>query len=423
MKEYVKILCLVLALVMVLPMAFGCFKNKDGNDSETVATEPVATEGTQSDETPTAPVLKINGVNFTDYTIVYSRKSESGGEKAAKYFNQKINELYGSSLKLDTKAQGDRYEILIALDGGDSAIKAAYEKNPTCFIGVSGKKIVILGVNYSALCKAIDTLLEKTTSAHEISVTENQFIELKTHELNVMSYYVADGSKAKIVETVLANNVDVLGLQGDSENYSSYFVENLKNYDVYKGDVDQGNYIYWRKDKYNLIKKNCYYLNERQVTPQSKDENRTMVYVILEDKVTGKQFIFVNLKASEATENIRKNQLAALTDLIVEKINKDNLPIVLLGNFNSETTSSSSAILDFTMKNPDFGMASRICETKGDVGGTVVTDFTTREKNIVDHILVTTDNISTKYYTVVDNATDGEYPATHLPILAKLTVY
>ena len=219
MKNKIRILCLLLTLLMILPTAFGCFGNQ-GGDGETQINEEQTDASTEI--TP-AVSLKINGAAITDYTIVYSGKAKSGGENAAKYLNEKLQALYGATLPMELKSQEGRCEIVLGLDGGDAAIKDAYANNPNGIIGVSGKKVIILGENYGALSQLIDAFLAKAAGdlgEASISVSATEAPEVKTLSIKVMSYNVlydlskpgrpAD-AREQMVATILENDIDVFG--------------------------------------------------------------------------------------------------------------------------------------------------------------------------------------------------------------------
>ncbi len=441
MKNKIRNLCFVLILVLLLPAAFGCFVNKPGEESE-VEMSGEATDAS-TDATP-AKTLTINGTALSEYTIVYSGKSRSGGEKAAKYLNEKLNELYGATLPTERKTQQDRYEIVLGLDIGDTAIKEAYEKNPNGIIGVSGKRVVLMGVNCGALSQLIDAFLVKATgndAAKSISVSAIEVPDITALSLKVMSYNVlfdltkpgrpAD-ARERMVATILENDIDVFGTQEDGSENNDAFISLLGgSYSSYKGVLDErdtGNYIYWKTEKFDLVKKGYFYLHSTYGTRNKYEDStqyRTLSYVILKEKLTAKQFLFVDAHLDyQASEATRIKQITVLGDLI-GKINKDGLPVIVLGDFNTISTKENGAITKFLNTYPSFVQTSAIAEKKGDTGETLISqeDFATRYLGAYDYIFVSVDNVFTNYYTVVDNVKDGLYPSDHLPVMAEIDVY
>ena len=431
MKKKIRIFSAVLALLMLLSALVGC-------NGEQQPPEPETELPTEESTEDAALSFAINGVALTDYTVIYAAKATSGGEKAATYLNQRLSALYGVELQTEAKRQ-DRPEIWIGVGGDDETIAAVYREHPEGLIGVTGKKIVLLGANYSALCRLIDAFLAKATTGESgvsISVTDFEFPDTKMDSLKVMSYNIlgdldkpgrpAD-AREQMVQTILQNDADVFGTQEDNPENHAVFLGILENYSSYVG-AGEGNYIYWKTEKFNLIKKGYYYLsNTPGVRSKYEDSTqyRTLSYVILEIKETGKQFMFVDAhldyRASEAT---RVKQVTVLASLI-KKLNKDALPIVLLGDFNTLATNSNGAVTAFLGNNPDFVMTSRAAESKGDTGASLVSqdDFATRYLGVFDYIFVSVDNVYTKYYTIVNNISDGKYPSDHLPVFAQVDIY
>lgn len=423
MKNKLRFFSLALVPILLVSALFGCNKTTDAETQTTSETS----------------LLTINGVAFEDYTVVYERRAISGAEKAFSYLNKKLSVLYGTELKGSFVSE-DRYEILIGLDGDDEAIAQAYAENPSGLIGATEKKIVLLGVNYAAFCQVIDAFLDKATGeagSKEISISEYEILDLNRSALNVMSYNVLfDPDKSgrpadystKMINTILENDTDVLGTQEDTSANRQYFIQKLNNYSVYKGagEDNDGNYIYWKTDKFKVMEKGYYYLSD---TPEIRskydgsNQYRTMSYIILEVKETGKQFFFVSTHLDyRATEKVRVKQISVLASL-VKKLNKDNLPLIILGDFNTTQTASGSAILHFMANNQNLGMTLDVAAKKGDTGSTLVNEFKLRGDLIFDYIFVSTDKVYTKYFSVLDNKTNGKYPSDHLPVLAQIDIY
>ena len=431
MNKTLRFLCSALVLILLASALFSCTKTPETTNTE-------ADTGTETETDNGLSVPTLNGVAMTEYTLVYTRRSYSGGERAADYLNQKLQELYGVSLVKDIKSQAGRYEILIGMAGGNDAIEEAYESSKGAMIGMADKKIALMGKNYATLCTSVDTFLGKAVANGDevsISVTDFEFPEFTTFDLNVMSYNILfDMEKegrdanclAQMCEIIMENDVDVLGTQEDGEVHSAYFLENMKVYSVFKGDRDEGNHVYWKTDKFNLIKKGYYYLSNTP-TVKSKFEGsnhyRTMTFVILEEKETGKQFLFINTHADyQATESVRRDQINVLTSLI-KTVNKDSLPVILLGDFNTTTTRSNSALLDFMGNNPELALTYKVSAENGDTGATLVDSFVKRGTEVFDYILINTDRVATKYFTVVNTLKNGKYPSDHLPVFAKVEIY
>ena len=426
MKKTIKIMCLVLAVLMLMPALFAC--NDNAVSEETVSTETAGEGGT--------PSLKINGVALSEYTLVYVQ-NDRNSVNAVSYFNEKIGEAYGIQLDFSTEVKSGN-EILFGLDGGDATIAAEFEKNPDGVLGASGDKIVLLGVNYGALCQVIDCLLNKAAgdgAAKEITLTGCEAVTVTAQSLKVMTYNILYDMKKEgrpadcreqIVDTVLSESIDVLGTQETTADHHKYLEQNLTGYSFAVGaDEELSNYIYWKTDKFNLIKKGYFYMSDTPAKKSKYDGSnsyRTFTYAILEFKESGEQFLFVSVHADyQAEDSVRAKQLAALTKLL-PKINKDKLPIVILGDFN--TTGKEVSIPSFLKDNPTIKNTAEIAQSTGNVCGTLVTGgFVTLPDYVFDYIFVTADTIATKYYSVIKNVKNGKYPSDHLPVVAELLIY
>ena len=76
MRKTVKFLSLTLALLILVSAFAGCNNGQEGGNVTDTETES-GTDAPQENA-----VLTVNGASIKDYTVIYSRKANSGGEKA-----------------------------------------------------------------------------------------------------------------------------------------------------------------------------------------------------------------------------------------------------------------------------------------------------------------------------------------------------
>ena len=91
MNKTLRFLCSALVLILLASALFSCTKTPETTNTETDT-------GTETDEGLSVPTL--NGVPLTEYSIVHTRKTNSGGEKAADYLNQKLTESKRINIRL-----------------------------------------------------------------------------------------------------------------------------------------------------------------------------------------------------------------------------------------------------------------------------------------------------------------------------------
>ena len=452
-----KWLTAAVALLLLTAMFFGC-NHATGNEEET----------TQAQNAGNAVTLKINGVELSEYTVVHSKKIVERGSDTLAYFNQKVGDLYGVNLEGATASE-DRYEIVVGPNCGDAAIAEAFQASPDGFIGVSGKKIFLLGANYGAVCQVIDAFLAKVQgdgTNKTITVAANESVAVRKDALKVMSYNVlqdfdkegrADEGETDeekygrfisgLQNTIREQDPDVFGTQETTSKIHDEILSKVEGYTCYKGlahydDTYLGNYVYYKTDKFKAVEKGHQFMSD---TPNSRskysDSNayRGFTYVLLESKETGNRFLFISVHTDyrgpvdkttgesnptgEAATAVRTKQLKVLTAFL-KKTKWVDYPAVIVGDFND--TPGKDSITSFQEDNPRLGMTSKVAETKGDTGGTLVTTgFTRRDPYVFDYIFVSRDQISTLYYTVVNNIdqTSGKAPSDHLPVLAEIVLY
>ena len=117
-----------------------------------------------------------------------------------------------------------------------------------------------------------------------------------------------ENRKDNLVKEILDLNADLIGMQEAMPHQYDYFKENLKEYGS----------IYCSRDK-------------NASTSWNSRWPRICSYVVLKDKSTGKQFAFFNTHLDHKSDEARTNGVK----LIVSKIKELNLPVILMGDFNS----------------------------------------------------------------------------------------
>ena len=457
-------LTVAVILLLLTAMLFGCGDQTTENEVET----------TEEQETENAATLKINGVAASEYTLVYGKKAVNKCEEATAYFNEKVGETYDITLKVD-KALKDRCEIVIGQDGDNAEIAAAFGESPNGFIGVSGKKVYLLGASYGALCEVIDAFLAKaqgqgsqktiTVTANEpVAVSENA-LKVPKETLKVMTYNVlqdfdkegrADEGETDeekygrfisgLQNTIREQDPDVFGTQENTNSIDNEILSKVEGYSCFRGQAHKdktflGNYVYWKTDQFTAIEKGHQFMSDTPNTKskyENSNEYRGFTYVLLESNETGNRFLFISVHtdyrgpvAEDGSSNpsgpvateVRKKQLQVLTSFLAKEKWED-MPTVIVGDFND--TSGKDSIVSFQLDNPNLGMTSTVAESKGDTGGTlVVSGFTKRESYVFDYIFVTKDSITTRYYTVVNNfdPKSGKAPSDHLPVYAEIVLY
>lgn len=436
MKRKIRFLSMLLALLMLCMPLFGC--NKDQNsDGQTSDSDAQTTSG--------EPTFRLNDVAMTEYTIVYNGTS---GKQALAYFNSKMNQAYKIQLE-STTTVGDGNQIFIGVVGNDASVIEFFDSCEGGMIGFDGKSVYLLAKDSAGLFSVIDAFFAKAAADGAdavITVSENENIALTTDSLTVMSYnvlydmYYDDDKKLPrdmdaLAEFIKSQSADVFGTQETMDEHKEAILKAMPNYDCYtgiklKGGAEMSNMIFWNADKYKKVESGFQYLTETPFVESKIPESnsyRGFSYVVLESLATHKQFMFVNVHITYRNADGKTNddltrykQVQYLNKFL--KGNKcEGLPVILVGDFNSVPSSMTLTSVENVER---FDRTANVAKTKGDMGGTLDgSQHTVRQNYVFDHIFVTSDRITTEYYTAVDQKVNGRYPSDHLPVLAKLVIY
>jgi endonuclease/exonuclease/phosphatase family metal-dependent hydrolase len=107
--------------------------------------------------------------------------------------------------------------------------------------------------------------------------------------------------------------------------------------------------IFYKKDKFEVIKEKTLWLSETPEVPGSKSWDaaitRVVTFAVLKDKASGKSFIYANTHFDHIGKEARKNSASLIkiflkgfiTGATFEKTEKE-IPVLVSGDFNSEPT-------------------------------------------------------------------------------------
>ena len=132
---------------------------------------------------------------------------------------------------------------------------------------------------------------------------------------------------------------------------------------------------------------------------------------IIPCKDSGKKFYFINTHLDHKGEAARANGLSLILEKTAE-INKEGLPVVLVGDFNAEVTDPAIAVLDGTMKN------TRKIAADTDSVGTF--NGWGKSSQTIDHIFYSGFSSCTQYETVTKPYAERKFVSDHYPVKAVL---
>jgi len=253
--------------------------------------------------------------------------------------------------------------------------------------------------------------------------------EANSQELKIMSYNIKyanenDGEnswslrKDWITVQIQFYEPDVLGVQEAVKSQLIHFTESIDNYNyvgVGREGVDQGEFsaILFNRQKIEILENDTFWLSE---TPDEiskgwdADYNRVCTYALFQNKETEEKFYVFNTHFDHVGDKARLESSKLIIQKI-KKLNKEDLPVFLMGDFNLEPeTEGIQLISEFLEKSREKATLS--FGPKGTYNGYNFTQPVTRR---IDYIF-TNRKVYIKKYAVLSDSKELRYPSDHFPV-------
>lgn len=215
---------------------------------------------------------------------------------------------------------------------------------------------------------------------------------------------------------------DVVGMQEPLKYQLDYIKEYVKPYKyVGVGREDgktEGEYspIFYNSKKISLVKWGFFWLSE---TPDKPGKGwdarhpRTAVWAILKDKTSGRKFIAVNTHLDHRGKEAQEKGAALIVERIA-RINRDNLPVVLTGDFNLGQDSPLMSPIENAYVN------TRRTALRSDDGATFNGWGKSKSKVQIDHIYQTGFQRCQEFSVITKKYENRAFISDHYPIVAEL---
>lgn len=218
---------------------------------------------------------------------------------------------------------------------------------------------------------------------------------------------------------------DVLGLQEVTPGQLTEIAAFLKDYSYVGKGRDENNQgessnIFFKKDRFKIKVSGTFWLSE---TPDKVSKgwdaaiNRVCTYVLLQDKTKKKLFWVFNTHLDHMGEMARTNGIL----LIMQKmkmLNKTNLPVIFMGDFNSEPgTERIKALKNEMLDTRDISIQKPF-GPDGTFNGFKHNEAVTK---LIDYIFISKGSpFVVQKYAVLSDSKDLKYPSDHLPVYVDL---
>ena len=261
------------------------------------------------------------------------------------------------------------------------------------------------------------------------------FISYQAQSLKVMTYNIRlslesdnenswENRKKEALQLMDYYHPDLFGVQEAVPQQMSDIKSGLRNYDFVGVGRDDGknkgeySALFYDKEKLQVLESGTFWLSETPDIPSKGWDaayNRVCTYALLKTKKGGKKFWAFNVHFDHVGNVARVNS----AQLILEKIktlNSENLPIILMGDFNLTEDTEPIKIISQSLRNTYH---HSIKKPYGPTGTFTAFDTTKIPTERIDYIFVK-DFVTKDFRTINDRRENLKYPSDHFPILVNL---
>ena len=251
---------------------------------------------------------------------------------------------------------------------------------------------------------------------------------MKAMSFNVLCYGNGENEWTKriplVVRAIRNEDPDIFGVQEAHNDWMNALTGSFPDYAfVGKGRDDgkkKGEYsaVFYKKTKYKKLDEGHFWLSETPEKAGSKGWDAACIRICswakLEEKETGKQFVFMNTHLDHVGQ-VAMQKGAELIAARAAEIAPD-LPVILTGDFNVTPDSAPCA----AVKAGGFRDCRDIAK-KTDMNKTYH-GFTSGTEGlaVIDYVFVKGD-IDVKRFKVYKKKLDAHFPSDHFPVIAELS--
>lgn len=232
--------------------------------------------------------------------------------------------------------------------------------------------------------------------------------------------------RAPVVSALLRfHGFDIFGTQEALKNQLDDISRALPEYERYGVGRDDGKEkgehaaIYYRKDRFKLLKKGDFWLSETPDKPSMGWDgtccHRICSWVQLQDLQSKRRFYVFNVHYDHQGVQARQESSKLILKKIPEIAGKE--PVILTGDFNGSHESEwYQAIANSALLRDTFREVKHPYATNASFNGF---NQNFKAKQIIDHIFVTNDFKVNKWGLLTDTY-HGKFPSDHFPVLVEL---
>ncbi len=225
----------------------------------------------------------------------------------------------------------------------------------------------------------------------------------------------------RLASVIAPYDADVIGLQEYTPIWEDYipkfFSDKYEFFNKYRTDTGwiESAPIVWKKEKFDCLKRGYFWLSDTpEIMSGGWDDfghNRICLYALLQEKESGKTFVFMNTHLGFGEEN--QVMSVHLIQRYMESFS--SLPTLLTGDFNMTPTSRAYA---------------EMIKKVADVNAQTINDRRSTfhayqlEKDLNEHIdfCFINEHVRPLDFKIIDELVEGKFPSDHCGIYADLDI-
>jgi len=177
--------------------------------------------------------------------------------------------------------------------------------------------------------------------------------------------------------------------------------------------------VFFKKSRFEKLMDGMFWLNESTTQPGLGWDalcNRTVTWIKLKDKITKKSFYVFNTHFDHRGNKAREES-AKLILKSIKEINKENLPLILTGDFNLTKNSEPVQLILKELNDAKDKSLSLSYGPEGTSGGFDVKQM----PRTIDFIFIN-EKVEVLRHGVLSDSFGLFYPSDHLPVLVEVKV-
>jgi endonuclease/exonuclease/phosphatase family metal-dependent hydrolase len=222
------------------------------------------------------------------------------------------------------------------------------------------------------------------------------------------------------------HEADIFGMQEALIGQIEDIQKNMPDYEWFGVGRDDGKRagefspIFFRKAEFVLLDHGTFWLSETPEKPGKGWDaafNRVVTWGKFQSKASGKQFLVFNTHFDHIGVEARKNSAILIRNTIDERIQHQNLPVILTGDFNLTPDEEPISLIKQFMNDsrevseePPYGPVGTFN------GFDINADLSSKR---IDYVF-THGNIKVLKYATLTDFNDHRFPSDHLPVFTAI---